>query len=59
MTPSRDDLDPRLRAVSDALDEYLGRLIGVYSSWSYPAEFIEFLEKRGFTVVRMEAGQDE
>ena len=47
----RDELPYRERAISDTLDEYLTRLHGTISSWAYPVEFLEFLEKRGYTVI--------
>ena len=53
----RDELPPRERAVSDTLDEYLVRLHGVFSSWAYPVEFLEFLEKKGYTVIEKERGE--
>ena len=54
-TRRRDDLEPRDRAVSDTLDEYLARLQGIIASgWVHPFEFIEWLEKRGYTIERIE-----
>jgi len=53
--PSRDDLPPRERAVSDALDELNGRMHGLVSSWAYPEEFLEFLAEHGYAVT----AQDE
>jgi hypothetical protein len=55
MTPlsrehKRDALPKLERAVSDTLDEYLSRLHGVFSSWAYPDEFIEFLAERGYII---------
>lgn len=50
----RNELPPRERAVNDTLDEYLARLHGIISSWAYPVEFLEFLEKRGYTVIEKE-----
>jgi hypothetical protein len=46
----RDDLPPRLRAISDALDEYLLRMHGICTSWANPFEFLTWLEERGYTV---------
>ena len=55
----RDDLDPRERAVSDTLDEYLSRLHGVFAtSWVYPIEFIDWLEERGYIIVPVEETQN-
>lgn len=49
--PKRDELQPLERAVSDTLDEYLGRLHGIMAcSWVFPDEFIEFLGDRGFCI---------
>jgi hypothetical protein len=42
------------RAVSDTLDEYLARLQGILAtSWAHPIEFIDWLEKRGYTIKRI------
>jgi len=48
----RDALDPKTRAVSDALDEYLVRIHGIFTSWAHPQEFMAWLDKRGYTIVR-------
>lgn len=50
----RDKLPPLERAVSDTLDEYMHRLHGVHSSWASPVEFIEWLKKRGYEIVKDE-----
>ena len=51
LTPeTRDALAPQLRAVSDTLDEWLMRAHGILSSWQHPDWFLEWLEKRGWTV---------
>jgi len=51
LTPeTRDALAPQLRAVSDTLDEWLMRAHGILSSWQHPERFLEWLEKRGWTV---------
>ena len=63
LTPeTRDALAPQLRAVSDTLDEWLMRAHGILSSWQHPDWFLEWLEKRGWTVAdkaRIEALERE
>ena len=49
----RNALPEKERAISDALDEYLVRLHGILSSWAHPYEFLEWLEKRGYTIVKI------
>src|SRR3990172_4785731 len=46
----RDELPQLERAVSDALDEYLSRLHGIFSGWAYPIEFLQFLKERGYSI---------
>ena len=52
MTNTRDELSPLERAVSDTLDEWLIRLHGIVSSWSAPNLFIEWLNERGYDIVK-------
>jgi len=40
--------------VSDALDEYLVLIHGIFTSWAHPEEFIAWLEERGYVVVKKE-----
>ena len=47
---TRESLPELERAISDTLDEYLSRLHGIFSSWAYPDEFIEFLGERGYVI---------
>lgn len=54
----RADLPPLERAVSDTLDEYLVRMHGIMSSWAHPDYFLEWLGKRGYTVVAAEGHPD-
>ena len=48
---TRDALPPQLRAISDALDEWLSRKHGIISSWQSPQWFLKWLEEKGWTVV--------
>ena len=47
---NRDDMDPRMRAVSDALDELLWRHFQKVASSSHPDDFLAFLEEQGYEV---------
>jgi len=53
MPETRDALSPRLRAISDTLDEWLIRLYRIRSSWTHPDVFFTWLEERGWTVMRI------
>lgn len=48
----RDDLDPRMRAISDTLDEVNVRGYGRLPPWNEPELFLELLEEREYTVIR-------
>ena len=50
----RKKLPPFWRAISDALDEYLARTHGIFTSWSHPVDFLDWLEKRGYTITKLE-----
>lgn len=50
----RDMLAPLDRAVSDTLDEYLGRIHGIITSWAHPLDFLDWLQERGYTIVKIE-----
>lgn len=50
----REYLAPLDRAVSDTLDEYLSRIHGITTSWAHPLDFLDWLQERGYNVVRME-----
>lgn len=50
---TRADLPELERAVSDTLDEYLVRCHGVFSSWAYPYEFLEWLKERGYIIKKL------
>ena len=55
----RADLAPTERAVSDALDEYLVRIHGLFTSWADPDSFIQFLYDRGYEVTKMKREDGE
>lgn len=55
----REDLDELNRVVSDTLDEYLGRIHGIFTSWAHPVEFLEWLRERGHAVVPIEKEEEE
>lgn len=57
--PKKDELSLLERAVSDALDEWVCRIHGIYSGWSYPKEFIEWIEKRGYQIVPLDSENGE
>lgn len=46
----RADLPPLERAVSDTLDKYLFRLHGIITSWTYPEEFMLWLNEAGYEI---------
>ena len=55
----RDELPPLERAVSDTLDEWLVRMHGIFSSWAFPIEFIEWLKERGYEIRKIDPKSEE
>jgi hypothetical protein len=55
----RDELPPLERAVSDTLDEYLHRLHGTVTSWADPCLFMEWLEGRGYKIIKATAPENK
>ena len=47
----RKELSPKMKAISDTIDEYLVRMHGIHTSWASPVEFLEWLEERNYTIV--------
>ena len=47
----RAQLSPRLKAISDTLDEWLVRMHGIFSGWAFPEEFETWLKEHGYIVV--------
>ena len=52
----RKKLPPKLRAVSDTLDEYLIRMHGMFVGWAHPFEFVAWLDKRGYEIRKKDHG---
>jgi hypothetical protein len=53
--PTRAELTGAEAAVSDVIDEILGRHHGILTSAHHEADFIEWLAERGYKIVPIEA----